>query len=114
MSARQLRSTRCQGGHPWPPRAPCGAHSWPQRDPSGTGQQALNNAREAARRVDRRHPGLGTEHRHALVVQENVRLQLEHLASYPFVGRAVDQGRLRLSGWGYDMASGRIQSLETS
>jgi carbonic anhydrase len=72
----------------------------------------LENAREAARRVDRRHPAAEADRRHRLIVEENVRLQLEHLASYPFVGRALAQGRLRLSGWVYDVASGRINPLE--
>jgi len=73
----------------------------------------LHNAREAARRVDRREPALDAEARHNRIVEENVRLQLEHLASYPFVGRAMARGKLRLSGWVYDMSSGRIKTLES-
>jgi carbonic anhydrase len=73
----------------------------------------LNSAREAARRVDARlAPGTDPDVRHNRVVEENVRLQLEHLASYPFVTRAVERGRLRLTGWIYDMGSGRIKTLE--
>ena len=77
----------------------------------------LNSAREAAARVDQRltadeppDPG----RRHNLIVEENVRLQLEHLVAYPFVARAVARGKLAVHGWVYDMASGVIKPLAST
>lgn len=48
-----------------------------------------------------------------LIVEENVRLQLEHLREYPFVRTAMRQGRLSIHGWIYDMESGEIKILST-
>jgi carbonic anhydrase len=77
----------------------------------------LINAQKAATRVDRRlEAGLGEvdpEVRHRLIVDENVRLQLEHLQEYPFVAAALKAKRLRLHGWVYDMASGAIRIVSS-
>jgi len=77
----------------------------------------LINARKAKERVDRRliEEGIELEHeaRMRLYVEENVRLQLEHLQEYPFVQVAVQGRTLRLHGWVYDMESGLIKVLET-
>jgi carbonic anhydrase len=77
----------------------------------------LINAQKAAIRVDRRlEAGLGEvepEIRHRLIVDENVRLQLEHLQEYPFVAAALKAKRLRLHGWVYDMASGAIRIVSS-
>jgi carbonic anhydrase len=77
----------------------------------------LINARKAKERVDEKlaalHVELSTEHRRRLIVEENVRLQLEHLGEYPFVRRAVTAGALRTHGWIYDMDTGAIRVLTT-
>lgn len=75
----------------------------------------LNNARRAMERVDERLRvsgiTLSRERRLRLVVEENVRLQLEHLHAYPFVRRAMAAGRLKTHGWVYSMETGKIQVL---
>jgi carbonic anhydrase len=75
----------------------------------------LINAAAAKRRVDEKiealHTELAPEQRLKLIVEENVRLQLEHLNDYPFVRRACEEGALRLHGWVYDMTTGRIGIL---
>jgi carbonic anhydrase len=72
----------------------------------------LINARKAKERVDRRLAADGTAvspaERSNLIVEENVRLQLAHLAEYPFVRRALTDGSLHIHGWVYDMSSGQI------
>ena len=77
----------------------------------------LINAQKAATRVDRRLEGelgdVDPETRHRLIVDENVRLQIEHLQEYPFVANAIRAGRLRLHGWVYDMASGAIRIISS-
>ena len=47
-----------------------------------------------------------------LYVEENVRLQLEHLQEYPFVQKAMLKGRLAIHGWVYDMETGEIRILD--
>ena len=52
--------------------------------------------------------------RHRLLVEENVRLQLEHLRDYPFVARAIASGTLKIHGWVYDIANGEIKPVSSS
>lgn len=76
----------------------------------------LNNAYKAKERVDDKllelHFSISPEQRMNLIVEENVRLQLEHLLEYPFVRNAMNQGRLSVHGWVYDMTSGDIRVVQ--
>jgi carbonic anhydrase len=47
-----------------------------------------------------------------LIVEENVRLQLEHLLEYPFVSTAIREEKLTVHGWVYDMETGTIKVLQ--
>jgi len=75
----------------------------------------LINAQKAVTHVERRlEAGLGEidpETRHRLIVDENVRLQIEHLQEYPFVATAMKARKLRLHGWVYDIANGEIRII---
>ena len=46
------------------------------------------------------------------VVQENVALQLSHVAHIPQVKEAVEAGRLNLHGWVYHIESGMVSKLD--
>lgn len=76
----------------------------------------LNNACKALERVDERLRNLRLqiteEQRRRLIEEENVRLQLEHLQEYPFVRRAMLDGRLSIHGWMYDMDTGEIKVMQ--
>jgi carbonic anhydrase len=76
----------------------------------------LNNACKAKERVDeklrRENLSIPTEERMHLIVEENVRLQLEHLLEYPFVHTAILDRKLSVHGWIYDMTSGEIRILQ--
>ena len=76
----------------------------------------LINAYKAKERVEERIRSLRIrvpdEQRQKLIVEENVRLQLEHLQEYPFVRKAMALEKLALHGWVYDMATGEIRVLE--
>lgn len=76
----------------------------------------LNNAQKAKERVDENlkvlHLEVSKEQRMQLIVEENVRLQLEHLLEYPFVRTAMQEGKLALHGWVYDMSTGAIKILQ--
>jgi len=76
----------------------------------------LNNAYKARERVDDKlkglHMDIPPEQRMNLIVEENVRLQLEHLKEYPFVRTAMNSKRLSLHGWVYDMSVGDIKVVQ--
>jgi carbonic anhydrase len=76
----------------------------------------LNNAYKARERVDDKllelHFEISEEQRMSLIVEENVRLQLEHLQEYPFVRNAMQDKALALHGWVYDMSSGGIKVVQ--
>jgi carbonic anhydrase len=77
----------------------------------------LINAQKARDRVDEKvrglHIELEPEKRMQLIVEENVRLQLEHLQEYPFIRRAMQKKTLNIHGWVYDMLSGAIKVMKT-
>ena len=77
----------------------------------------LISAFKAKERVDEKLKALRidipADQRMRLIVEENVRLQLEHLQEYPFVRRSMMEKKLKLHGWVYDMANGEIKILET-
>jgi len=76
----------------------------------------LNNAYKARERVDDKLLGLHfqitEQQRMNLIVEENVRLQLEHLQEYPFVRNAMQDKALSLHGWVYDMSNGGIKVVQ--
>lgn len=75
----------------------------------------LINATKARERVDEKvrelHIEIPPEKRHQLIVEENVRLQLEHLREYPFVSQAIRAGLLQIHGWVYDMGTGTLRTV---
>jgi carbonic anhydrase len=77
----------------------------------------LINAYKAKERVDEKltalHIEITGEKRRQLIVEENIRLQLEHLQEYPFVRTAMADCALKLHGWVYDMATGEIRIIQT-
>ncbi|RXE55470.1 carbonic anhydrase [Methanoculleus taiwanensis] len=75
----------------------------------------LNNAIEAKRRVDTRMqvPKTPEEEliRRRLIELENIGLQLEHLRTYPPVRAAEKEGRLRVHGLYFDLATGELKKV---
>lgn len=47
-----------------------------------------------------------------LLVFENVVVQLENLLTYPAVRRALEEDRLEIHGWVYDLADGRLHGYD--
>jgi carbonic anhydrase len=78
----------------------------------------LNNAYKAKERVDEKINALHIDMPHGqrmnLIVEENVRLQLEHLQEYPFVRKAMTDKQLKIHGWVYDMSTGEIKVVKRS
>ncbi|WOF15171.1 carbonic anhydrase [Methanoplanus sp. FWC-SCC4] len=75
----------------------------------------LNDAREAKARVDARMPKAVTpedqKERTREIELENVRLQVEHLMSYPSVRQAVDEGRIEVHGLYYNLETGTLSRV---
>ncbi|MDE4908154.1 carbonic anhydrase [Methanogenium marinum] len=75
----------------------------------------LNDAREAKTRVDARMltpetPEEEKERSHQ-IERENVRLQVEHLMTYPSVRLAIDEGRIGVHGLYYDLETGSLSQV---
>jgi carbonic anhydrase len=63
--------------------------------------QWIEFAREAQTRVDGR--GVEPERRHRAIVEQNVIVQMDHAAGYPAVRKALEENRLELHGWLFDI-----------
>ncbi|TWT34781.1 carbonic anhydrase [Blastopirellula retiformator] len=72
----------------------------------------LKNSKDVVQRTTRRHGEQSPERMLELVIQENVRMQLENLQSLEFVAAALAEGRLQLHGWTYDIGKGAVESLQ--
>ena len=72
----------------------------------------LNNAREAMVRVDKTidAPETAAEisNRYQLIEKENVRLQIEHLHTYPLLKNAVDEKSVEVHGLYYNLEDGSL------
>lgn len=75
----------------------------------------LNDAREAKTRVDSQIPAPVTaeekSERARQIEIENVRLQVEHLMTYPTVKAAVEEGRVHVHGLYYDLSTGVLSQV---
>lgn len=65
-------------------------------------------ARHALERVDEAMPGAGSADRTRACELWNVRLSLDNLLTFPWVKEAVEQNRLFLHGWYFDLQSGEL------
>jgi len=75
----------------------------------------LNNARDAKIRVDTTISPpttvLEQEERYKLIEQENVRLQIEHLHTYPLLKTAVNEKKVEVHGLYYDLGTGALTRI---
>ncbi|HPC81773.1 MAG TPA: carbonic anhydrase [Thermoanaerobaculaceae bacterium] len=71
----------------------------------------LQYAQDAQARVPAKATGAA---RLDALIEANVVLQLEHLRSHPLVADAERAGSVRLHGWVFDIASGRVRALDAA
>jgi carbonic anhydrase len=75
----------------------------------------LNNAREAKTRVDHSIATPVTpdekEERYRMIEKENVKLQIEHIYTYPLLKKAVDEKRVQVHGLYYDLENGSLTRI---
>lgn len=67
-------------------------------------------AEPVRRIVERHYPKLKPELKSIITEKENILVQLGNIETYPFVEKALAEGRLRLHGWYYDIGTGRISA----
>jgi carbonic anhydrase len=68
---------------------------------------------DSAKAVNASRSHASAEARLNSLVRENVIAQLTNLKTHPSVALALEQGRLTLHGWVYDIATGSIVALES-
>ena len=74
----------------------------------------LKHGEEALEKVKQGHvinPALSF---HNQISQMNVLVQMEHIASYPFVRERMQKNQLRLHGWWFDIAQADVYCYEPS
>jgi carbonic anhydrase len=75
----------------------------------------LTNAQEAKARVDKSLPHSGAPEqakiRKRMIEQENIRLQVEHLRTYPLVKKALKQGSITIHGLYYNLEDGTLTRI---
>ncbi len=75
----------------------------------------LNNAQEAKRRIDEGAKPATTDEekkeRYRRIEHENVKLQIEHIMTYPLVKKAVDVKKIQIHGLYYDLETGALSEI---
>ena len=72
----------------------------------------LRNAEAARSVVEAVHPDLDGNPKVQALVEQNVRLQMQHLLTHPAVAARTAGGSLRLHGWIYDIENGGVTMLD--
>ena len=95
----------------------CGIALTLQQQPDGVKELPhisnwMGQWRKAKEKVDALTPPLTGDAWVNQVVQENVALQLSHVAGLAPVQQAVKEGRLNLHGWVYHIESGMVSKLD--
>ncbi|HUU76590.1 MAG TPA: carbonic anhydrase [Methanoregulaceae archaeon] len=72
----------------------------------------LNNAKDAKERVDTSMPKPESPAARSKEIQlENIRLQIEHLNTYPLIKSALQDKRIEIHGLYYDLATGTLSKI---
>jgi carbonic anhydrase len=58
--------------------------------------------------IEQKYSHLEGQAKLTAAIQENVLAQLEHLREYPFIAKRLETGKLRASGWIFDVGRGEV------
>lgn len=72
----------------------------------------LGYSRAAVQVVDIKYPDASDEERMAMLLRENVILQIQHLKTHPAVAARLAKGDLELHGWVYDIKTGDVHAYD--
>lgn len=70
----------------------------------------LGYSRAAVQVTVEKGASLGEDEKMAMLIQQNVLLQLQHLKTHPYVAARLATNRLQLHGWVYDIGSGEVDA----
>ncbi|MCB9893946.1 MAG: carbonic anhydrase [Planctomycetes bacterium] len=70
-------------------------------------QKWVSFARQAKRRIGKEHTHVFDAHLREAIA-ENVKLQVEHLRTYPCIEKKLKSGEIRLHGWVYELENGDV------
>lgn len=72
----------------------------------------LNFSRAAALVVEETAGDISPEERLDRLIKENIRLQVAHLKTHPYVAARLATGRVEIHGWYYEIGSGEVLALD--
>lgn len=72
----------------------------------------LRNAEAARSVVEALHPDLDGTPKVKALIEQNIRLQMQHLLTHPAVAARAASGSLKLHGWVYDIENGGVTTLD--
>lgn len=72
----------------------------------------LRNAEAARSVVEATQPDIDGAEKVQALVEQNIRLQLQHLRTHPSVAARTADGSLKLHGWLYDIENGAVLTLD--
>lgn len=70
-------------------------------------QKWVSFAKQAKRRIGKEHTHVFDRHLRE-VIAENVKLQVEHLRTFPCIQEKLKSGQIRLHGWVYEIENGDV------
>ena len=70
-------------------------------------QKWVSFARQAKRRIGKEHTHVFDRHLREAIA-ENVKLQVEHLRTFPCIQEKLKSGQIRLHGWVYEIENGDV------
>ncbi len=74
----------------------------------------LRNAQAARSVVEVLQPDLEGPEKVQALVEQNIRLQMQHLRTHPAVAARAASGSLKLHGWVYDIENGAVLTVDES
>lgn len=83
-------------------------HKTPECDEDRLIAKWLSIAEDARQRVLQALPGKGPQVQAQACEQAAILISLENLLSYPWIARRVNEGKLALHGWYFDMGQGEL------
>lgn len=72
----------------------------------------MNMARRASERVRAEHPHARDEEKLCECEMAGIVVSLENLATFPWIQSRVDEGKLKLHGWYFDIVSGEMKAYD--
>ncbi|MDA3933147.1 MAG: carbonic anhydrase [Gammaproteobacteria bacterium] len=74
----------------------------------------LVHSRAAMAVVDHTHPDASPERRLDMLCERNIVLQMQHLATHPYIAARLATDEVELHGWIYDIGSGMIKAYDSN